>query len=75
MNYATLLHGEPSEVMAILDRGDGDLTGLGMALCNAFRRIGLLEDRLQVHRDALSKACGDDQDMVRDYLESQARRT
>jgi ATP-dependent protease HslVU (ClpYQ) peptidase subunit len=71
MNYATLLHGEPSEVMDILDHGDGDLTGLGMAMCNAFRRIDRLEKQLQRHRDALSKACGDDQDMVRDYLDSQ----
>lgn len=43
MTYATLLHGEPDEVMEILDRGDADMAGLGMALCNAMRRISWLE--------------------------------
>jgi len=43
MTYATLLHGEPDEVMEILDRGDADMAGLGMALCNAMRRIRWLE--------------------------------
>ena len=51
MSYATLLHGEPAEVMDLLDSGT-DEKGLLMAVTNAFLRIQLLESR----RPALNEA-------------------
>jgi hypothetical protein len=38
MSYATLLHGEPAEMMDLLDSGTVE-NGLQMAVTNAFLRI------------------------------------
>ena len=46
MSYATLLHGELSEVLELLDRGDADLSEIGLALMNVIRRVRRLEEAM-----------------------------
>lgn len=52
MNYAVLAHGQPDEVIQILD-DDIDTHGLALAMTNAFRRIALLESQADQRCKAL----------------------